>query len=142
MISVVRGLEFTVDQVQSEVGRREINYFHSRIVETNDVSEQIEIAACEDDRIEQDALAGNAWMTRREDGSTNGTSLLYLPAQERVFQIFSSRIMIAAKWEKSPSRRKMFIFDQLNSMWMDRRVVTRLSRETERQRVARHQVQR
>ena len=136
MISVVRRLEFTVDQVQSEIGRAEINYFHSRIVETNDVSEQVEITACEDDRVEQDALARNAYVTRREDGLTNSTVLRCLPAQERVFQIFSSKIMIAAKWEKSPSRRKMFIFDQPNSTWMDRIAVTRLSRE----RVARHQM--
>ena len=68
MISVVRRLEFTVDQVQSEIGRAEINYFHSRIVETNDVSEQVEITACEDDRVEQDALARNAYVTRREEG--------------------------------------------------------------------------
>jgi len=33
-----------------------------------------------------------------------------LPAHERVVHIFNSRIIIAAKWEKSPNKRKIFIF--------------------------------
>lgn len=31
------------------------------------------------------------------------------PAQERVFQIFSSRMTMAARWDRSPVSRKMFI---------------------------------
>lgn len=34
----------------------------------------------------------------------------YLPAQDLVFHIFSSRMMMAAKWERSPVSRKMFMF--------------------------------
>ena len=36
------------------------------------------------------------------------------PEQERVFQIFSSKIRMAAMWEKSPMRRKMFMVVALN----------------------------
>jgi len=39
----------------------------------------------------------------------------FLPAHERVFQILSNKIMIAPKWEKSPNRRKIFIFNRTNS---------------------------
>lgn len=31
------------------------------------------------------------------------------PAQERVFQIFSSRMTMAARWDRSPVSRKMFM---------------------------------
>lgn len=33
------------------------------------------------------------------------------PAQERVFQIFSSKMTMAAKWDKSPVSRKMFMME-------------------------------
>lgn len=32
-----------------------------------------------------------------------------IPAQERVFQIFSSRMTMAARWDRSPVSRKMFM---------------------------------
>lgn len=34
----------------------------------------------------------------------------YSPAQDLVFHIFSSRMMMAARWERSPVSRKMFMF--------------------------------
>lgn len=33
----------------------------------------------------------------------------HAPAQERLFQILSSRMMMAARWDRSPVRRKMFM---------------------------------
>lgn len=37
------------------------------------------------------------------------SGLPHAPAQERLFQILSSRMMMAARWDKSPVRRKMFM---------------------------------
>ncbi len=34
----------------------------------------------------------------------------YSPAQDLVFHIFSSRMMMAARWERSPVSLKMFMF--------------------------------
>lgn len=41
------------------------------------------------------------------------TCLNYSPAQDLVFQIFISRMMMAAKWDRSPVSLKMFIFSPL-----------------------------
>jgi acetolactate synthase-1/2/3 large subunit len=40
----------------------------------------------------------------------NGENIPEIPAQDRVFQILSKRMMIAAKWARSPTNLKMFIF--------------------------------
>ena len=34
-----------------------------------------------------------------------------IPAHDLVFQIFKSKMMMAHKWAKSPTRRKMFILE-------------------------------
>ncbi len=39
----------------------------------------------------------------------NGENIPEIPAQDRVFQILSKRMMIAAKWARSPTNLKMFI---------------------------------
>jgi hypothetical protein len=41
------------------------------------------------------------------------TGLPEMPAQDLVFHILISKMTIAAKWERSPARRKIFMVERL-----------------------------
>lgn len=72
----------------------------------------------------RDGRGGCVWASRaprkpQRDRGPNGSFRAVLPlaprpgdrspAQERVFQIFSSRMTMAARWDRSPVSRKMFM---------------------------------
>ena len=56
MLTIVRGLELDVHQVDGAARRGEIEDLHDRVVRRDEVSEQVQVA-CEEDEREEDLTA-------------------------------------------------------------------------------------
>ena len=49
------------------------------------------------------------WVKQKDPGNANRSGLFpEMPAPERIFQIFSSRMTMATRWNRPPDSRKMF----------------------------------
>lgn len=61
VLAVVGRLEFNVHQIDSAQRRREIEDFHERVVERNEVGEQVQVASDEHDGEQDLTLARNSF---------------------------------------------------------------------------------
>lgn len=108
MVAVIGALELFVDKIHRRARSGNEENFHHGVVNRNEADEKIQVARQKDEGEEELALSGNS-CTLRTGGGGNANNK---PAADLVFHIFASRRRMARTWERSPTSRKMFIFQQ------------------------------
>lgn len=114
VIRVISRPELDIHQIQSGQRCRNEDQLHCRIIKAHECRDQIQVSrnVCNGKQnlgLSRDTLCWKRNVQKHSEKSFKRICNTGLPAQDRVFHIFSSRIIIASKCDKSPANRKIFI---------------------------------